>query len=53
MHAEREIGEDAEDAVGRQHIDDDQHAADQRRALAGVDRILAEAGADRALLDRR
>ena len=51
VHAEREVGEHAEDAIGRQHIDDDQRAADQGRALAGVDRILAEAGADGALLD--
>ena len=48
---EREIGEHAENAVGREHVDDDQRAADQRRALARVDRILAEARADRALLD--
>ena len=48
---EREVGENAEDAVGRDHVDDDQDAADIGRALAGVDRILPEAGADRALLD--
>ena len=53
VHAEREIGENSEYAVGRQHIDDDQRAADQRRALARVDRILAEAGADGALFDHR
>ena len=53
VHAERKIGEDPEDAVGREHVDDDQRAADQRRALAGVDRILAEARPDRALLDDR
>src|SRR5579883_1853360 len=51
MHAQREIGEDAEDAVGRQHVDDDQRAADHRGAFSGVDRILAEAGADGALFD--
>ena len=51
VHGEREIGEDAEDAVGREHVDDDEDAADIGRALARVDRILAEAGADRALLD--
>ena len=53
VHAEREVGEDAEDAVGRQHVDDDQRAADQGGALAGVDRILAEAGPDGALFDDR
>ena len=51
VDAQGDVGEDAENAVGRQHIDDHQRAADQRRALARVDRILAEAGADGALLD--
>ena len=51
VDGQREIGEYAEDAVGRDHVDDDQDAADIGGALAGVDRILAEAGADGALLD--
>ena len=50
---EREIGEDAEDAVSRDHVDDDQGRPDVGRAFAGVDRVLAEAGTDGALLDHR
>ena len=51
MDQQRDIGEDAENSVGDQHIDADQRRADIGRALAGVDRILAEARADGALLD--
>ena len=51
MDQQRDIGEDAEDAIGHQHIDADESRADIGRALAGVDRILAEARPDGALLD--
>ena len=51
MHGEREVGEDSENAVGRNHVHDDQDRADKGRALAGVDRVLAQARPDRALLD--
>ncbi len=41
VHREREIGEHAEDAVGRDHVDDDQRRPDIGRAFPGVDRVLA------------
>ena len=51
VHGEREIGEYPEGAIGRQHVDDDEDGADIGRALAGIDRILAEARTHGALLD--
>ena len=48
---DRDIGEQPEQAVGHQHEDDDQRRADISGVLAGIDQVLAEAGADRALLD--
>ena len=50
VNAERDVGEDAEHAVGDQHVAEHQHGSDVSRALAGVDRVLAEAGTHRALL---
>ena len=47
------LANSAEQAVGHEHEDDDERGADIGRELALLDRILAEAGADRALLDRR
>src|SRR5271166_5989982 len=51
VHGEGEIGENAENAVGRDHVDDDEDPADIGRPLACVDRILPETGPYRALLD--
>ena len=51
VDGDRDIGEQPEQAVGREHEDDDQRRAGIGGVLAGVDRILAEAGTDRALLD--
>ena len=51
--ADRDVGEQAEQAVGQQHEDHDQRGAEIGGELALLDRILAEAGADDALLDRR
>ncbi len=48
---DRDVGEQAEQAVGHEHEDDDERGADIGRALALLDRILAEPGADGALLD--
>ena len=45
------LANSAEQPVGHQHEDDDQDGADIGGALAGIDRILAEARADGALLD--
>ena len=50
---DRDVGEQAEQAVGHQHEEDHQGGADDRGVLALGDRVLAEAGADHALLDRR
>ena len=47
----RDIGEQPEQAVSRQHEDDHHRRADVRRYLAFGDRVRAEAGADGALLD--
>ncbi len=47
----RDGREQAEQPVGQQHEDDDQHGADSRRHLAGLDRVLTEARTDGALLD--
>ena len=41
------------DAVGGEHVDRDQDGAEIGRRRALLDRILAEAGADHALLDDR
>src|SRR3569623_1834033 len=48
---ERDVGVQAEQAVEREHGDDDLHDRDQAGHLAGLDRIRAEVGAHRALLD--
>ncbi len=48
-----DVGEDAEQSVSGDHEHDHHSRADIRGDLALVDRILAEAGADDALLDRR
>ena len=47
----RDVGEQAEQAVGHEHEEHDQRRADLGRELALLDRVLAKAGADRALLD--
>ena len=51
VDGDRDIGEQAEQAVGREHEDDHQDRAQVGRVDAGGDRVLAEAGADGALLD--
>ena len=48
-----DVGEHAEQPVGHQHEDDDHDGADIGRKLALLDRVLAEARTDRALLDHR
>ncbi len=48
---ERDIGDDAEKAVGDQHEHDDGDGADQRGDLAGGNRIGAEPRPDGAFLD--
>ncbi len=48
---DRDIGEQPEQAVGREHEDDDERRAGISGVLARLDRILAEAGPDGALLD--
>ena len=53
MHEQRDVGEDAEHAIGREHVDHDEDRADIGRALAGIDRILAKARTDRTFLDDR
>ena len=53
MDRQRDIGEDAEYAVGDQHIEGDEGSANIGRALARVDRILTEARPHRAFLDNR
>ena len=47
----RDVGEQAEQAVGREHEDDDHGRAHVGRQLALLDRVLAEARADGAFLD--
>ena len=51
MDDERDIGEEAEHAVGREHEGDDQHAGRERRPFSGLDGIAAEARPDDAALD--
>src|SRR6202011_3063899 len=53
MDCQRDIGEDAEYAIGDQHIEGDEGGADIGRALARVDRILTETRTDGAFLDNR
>ena len=52
VHDERDIGEDAEQAIGDQHEAHDRDERDDRGDGAGPDRVGAEARADGALLDR-
>ncbi len=49
VHAERDIGENAEHAIGDEHVAEHQDAGHIGGALAGVDRVLAEAGPDGSL----
>ena len=51
VHGQRDVGDEAEEAVGDEHEDDDEDAGDDAGDLAGMDGILAEAGTDGALLD--
>ena len=50
---QREIGKQPEEAVGREHEDDDERETHQRRLLARGDGVGAEARADGPLLDGR
>ena len=40
VHGQRDVGEEAEQAVGDEHEGDDEDAADDAGDLAGLDRIL-------------
>ena len=51
VNGERDVGEEAEEAVGHEHEADDQHGGDHARDLAGADEVRTEARPDRALLD--
>lgn len=51
VHEQREISEHAEYAVGDEHVADDERRPDISRALAGFDRVFAEARSDRSLFD--
>ena len=51
VHDQRDVGIDAEAAVGDEHEDDHAERSDEAGDHALVDRILAEVGADGALLD--
>ena len=53
VHRDRDVRENAEQSVGQDHEHDHERAADVGCELALVDRVLAEARADDALLDRR
>ena len=48
---QRDVGEEAEDAVADDHEDDDRDGRDDRGDDAGADRVGAEARPDGALLD--
>ena len=50
---QRDVGEHAEQPVEQHHEDDDQHDPDDAGDRAGMDRIGAELGPDRALLEDR
>ena len=51
VHHQRDVRVDAEPSVGHQHEDDDAERSDEAGDHALVDGILAEVGADGALLD--
>ena len=53
IEEQRDVGEEAEEPVEHDHEDDDEHDADDAGERAGMDRIGAEIGADRALLEDR
>ena len=48
---QRDVGEEAEEAVADEHEDDDRDRGDDRGDDAGADRVAAEARTDGALLD--
>ena len=50
MDGQRHIGEDAEDAIGGEHVANHQHARHIGRELARVDGVLPKARTNRALL---